>query len=196
MKINVSTKLGNFSKRVLNDFSKKMFEMLENMPLEKITVQKICDACTYPRSTFYNYFEDIYDLMDYCWYALMQDMDMEKYVKSQCEQSIEEIFSLLYEYLNPYSEHIYRILSKNGLESRCISSLRSFMKNQIKQMVHMCPATKDFLLREDVMVDYYALVIEMLLEKCFFNKNPLNKKDALQAIQVFFENVERKACEK
>lgn len=70
------------------------------------------------------------------------------------------------------------------------------MKNQIKQMVHMCPATKDFLLREDVMVDYYALVIEMLLEKCFFNKNPLNKKDALQEIQVFFENVERKAYEK
>lgn len=69
MKINVSTKLGNFSKRVLNDFSKKMFEMLENMPLEKITVQKICDACRYPRSTFYNYFEDIYDLMDYCWYS-------------------------------------------------------------------------------------------------------------------------------
>ena len=34
------------------------------MPLEKISVQKICDICNYPRSTFYNYFEDIYDLMD------------------------------------------------------------------------------------------------------------------------------------
>ena len=29
-------------------------------------------------------------------------------------------------------------------------------------------SAKDFPVREDVMIDYYAAAIEMLLEKCFF----------------------------
>lgn len=35
----------------------------------------------YPRSTFYNYFDDIYDLMDYCWIVIVKDMNLEQYMK-------------------------------------------------------------------------------------------------------------------
>ena len=48
-------------------------EILQN---HNASVQKICDICNYPRSTFYNYFDDIYDLMDYCWIAIMKDRKM------------------------------------------------------------------------------------------------------------------------
>ena len=51
-------------------FSEKMLMLLADMSLEEISVQKMCDICNYPRSTFYNYFDDIYDLMDYCWTAI------------------------------------------------------------------------------------------------------------------------------
>lgn len=51
-----------------------------------------------------------------------------------------------------------------------MASLRTFMKKQIRQVISMCPGTKDFPLREDVIVDYYAATMEMLLEKCFFCK--------------------------
>lgn len=37
-----------------------------------------------------------------------------------------------------------------------MASLRTFMKKQIRQVISMCPGTKDFPLREDVIVDYYA----------------------------------------
>ena len=74
------------------------------MPLEEISVQKICNVCSYPRSTFYNYFDDIYDLMDYCWIVI------EKYLNVKGEQNTEQIFSLLYGYLDQYRPQIYRIL--------------------------------------------------------------------------------------
>ena len=38
--------------------------------------------------------------MDYCWIAIMKDMDIEKYLNVQEEQKTEQIFSLLYEYLD------------------------------------------------------------------------------------------------
>ena len=63
------------------------------------------------------------------------------------------------------------------------------MKKQIKQVMEICPETIDFCLREDIMVDCYALIIEMLLEKCFFSENPLHKEEALLAIQILLGSV-------
>ena len=196
MKVNLSGKTSRFAKRTLADFSEKLIVRLEDMPLEEISVQKICNVCNYPRSTFYNYFDDIYDLMDYCWIAIMKDMDIEKYMNAQGEQNTEQIFSLLYEYLDRYRPQIYRILLKNSLEGRCIASLRAFMKKQIKHVISMCPGTKDFPVCEDVMVDYYAATLEILLEKCFFAKEQLSKNEALQAVRFLFGSIEKEAHKK
>ena len=173
-----------------------MIVMLADMLLEEISVQKICDICNYPRSTFYNYFDDIYDLMDYCWIAIMKDMDIEKYLNVQGEQNTGQIFSFLYEYLDRYRPQIYRILSKNGLEGRCMASLRAFMKKQIGQIISKCPGTRDFPVREDIMVDYYAATLEMLLEKCFFAKEQLSKEEALLTVDFLLGSVEKEAHKK
>ena len=196
MKFKLSDKTSRFAKRTLADFSEKMIAMLADMPLEEMSVQKICDICNYPRSTFYNYFDDIYDLMDYCWIAIMKDMDIEKYLNVQGEQNTEQIFSFLYEYLDRYRPQIYRILSKNGLEGRCMASLRAFMKKQIGQIISKCPGTRDFPVREDIMVDYYAATLEMLLEKCFFAKEQLSKEEALQTVDFLLGSVEKEAHKK
>lgn len=193
MKFKLSDKTNRFAKRTLADFSGRIIVMLEDMPLEEISVRKICDICNYPRSTFYNYFDDIYDLMDYCWIVIMKDMDIEKYLNVQEEQNTEQIFSLLYEYLDQYRLQIHRILLKNGLEGRCMVSLRAFMKKQIGQIISMCPGTKDFPVREEIIVDYYAATIEMLLEKCFLSKEQLSKEEALQAVRFLLGSVEKEA---
>ena len=196
MKFKLSDKTSRFAKRTLAEFSERMIVMLADMSLEEISVQKICDICNYPRSTFYNYFDDIYDLMDYCWIAIMKDMDIEKYLNVQGEQNTEQIFSFLYEYLDRYRPQIYRILSKNGLEGRCMASLRAFMKKQIGQIISKCPGTRDFPVREDIMVDYYAVTLEMLLEKCFFAKEQLSKEEALQTVGFLLGSVEKEAHKK
>ena len=196
MKFKLSDKISRFAERTLADFSERMIVMLADMPLEEISVQKICDICNYPRSTFYNYFDDIYDLMDYCWITIMKDMDIEKYLNVQGEQNTEQIFFLLYEYLDRYRPQIYRILLKNSLEGRCMASLRAFMKKQIGQIISKCPGTRDFPVREDIMVDYYAATLEMLLEKCFFAKEQLSKEEALQTVGFLLGSVEKEAHKK
>ncbi|MCI6783555.1 MAG: hypothetical protein MR594_07995 [Lachnospiraceae bacterium] len=126
----------------------------------------------------------------------MKDMDIEKYLNVQGEQNTEQIFSLLYEYLDQYRLKIHKILLKNNLEGRCMASLRTFMKKQIGQIISMCPGTKDFPVREDIMVDYYAATIEMLLEKCFFAKEQLSKEEALRAVHFLLGSVEKEAHRK
>ena len=48
-------------------------------------------------------------------------------------------------------------------------------------------------MREDVMVDYYAVTIEMLLEKCFLEKIPLSKEDAVQSLRFLVGPIEKEA---
>lgn len=196
MKIDLSGRTGRFARRMLSDFSEKMILLLTNMPLEEISVRKICDICNYPRSTFYNYFDDIYDLMDYCWIVIIKDMNLEQYMKIPAEDRTKEIFLMLYDYLDGYRPQIHKILSKNSLNGRCMSSLRLFMRGQIKDIVSRCPYTKEFSLREDVMVDYYAVTIEMLLEKCFLEKNPLSKEEAVQSLGFLLGTIEKEAHRK
>lgn len=196
MKIDLSGRTGRFARRTLSDFSEKMILLLTDMPLEEISVRKICDICNYPRSTFYNYFDDIYDLMDYCWIVIVKDMNLEQYMNIPAEDRTKEIFLRLYDYLDGYRPQIRKILSKNSLNGKCMSSLRLFMRGQIKDIVSTCPYTKDFSLREDVMVDYYAVTIEMLLEKCFLEKIPLSKEDAVQSLGFLLGTIEKEAHRK
>lgn len=196
MKVDLSGKTGRFARRTLSDFSENMILLLTDMPLEDISVRKICDLCNYPRSTFYNYFDDIYDLMDYCWTVIVKDMNLEQYMIIPAEDRTKEIFLMLYDYLDGYRPQIHKIVSKNGLNGRCMSSLRLFMREQIKDIVSRCPYTKDFPLREDVMVDYYAVTVEMLLEKCFLEKIPLSKEEAVQSLRFLLGTIEKEAHRK
>ena len=77
-----------------------------------------------------------------------------------------------------------------------MASLRVFMKKQIGQIISKCPGTRDFPVREDIMVDYYAATLEMLLEKCFFAKEQLSKEKALQTVDFLLGSVEKEAHKK
>ncbi len=46
--------------------SQALFSLLEDNLFEKITLTQLCDHSMVPRSTFYRYFEDKYDLLYYC----------------------------------------------------------------------------------------------------------------------------------
>ena len=46
--------------------SRSLFALLEEMPFEKVTLTQLCSHSMVPRSTFYRYFEDKYDLLYYC----------------------------------------------------------------------------------------------------------------------------------
>ena len=51
-----------------------MFMLLSEKSFEEITVRQLCEAAQYPRATFYNYFDDKYDLLGYCWQTLAEQV--------------------------------------------------------------------------------------------------------------------------
>ena len=48
-----------YSKRVIKE---SLFELMQEKPINKITVKELCERADVNRSTFYAYYTDIYDL--------------------------------------------------------------------------------------------------------------------------------------
>ena len=66
MKYDITKPLTKGAKRTLEAFSEKMFMLLSEKSFEEITVGQLCETAQYPRATFYNYFDDKYDLLHFC----------------------------------------------------------------------------------------------------------------------------------
>lgn len=47
------------------DFIIAFWKLYEKKPIEKISVRELCEIAGYNRTTFYNYYIDIYDLLEY-----------------------------------------------------------------------------------------------------------------------------------
>ena len=65
MKYDLSKKQTQGARRTLRAFSNALVALLEQKPFESIQVNELCQACMIPKSTFYNYFDDKYDLLNY-----------------------------------------------------------------------------------------------------------------------------------
>lgn len=53
------------------DFIAAFWQLYEKMPAEKISVRRLCQLAGYNRTTFYNHFENIYDLLDKAVYQIL-----------------------------------------------------------------------------------------------------------------------------
>ena len=58
--------------------SQALFSLLEDTLFEKITLTQLCDHSMVPRSTFYRYFEDKYDLLYYCLQTFFDTVRLDK----------------------------------------------------------------------------------------------------------------------
>ena len=76
MKYNTNKKMTRGAKRTLNDFMCTMFTMLSEKNFEEITGGELCKCANYPRATFYNYFDDKFDLLNYCWIGLTHNSEI------------------------------------------------------------------------------------------------------------------------
>ena len=58
--------MSQFTKKAIMD---SFVELAQQMPMDKITIKKVCDNCSINRNTFYYYFQDMYALKEEIIYA-------------------------------------------------------------------------------------------------------------------------------
>lgn len=111
--------------------TKALFKLLEEKSFDNIKVSEICDLAMVHKTTFYNHFDDKYDLLKYAIMELQKNM-LEKLDKSD---------SLLDYYLNlarQYIKHIstnrnfYCAIIYNDQNSLCLNIFYNLFINEIE----------------------------------------------------------------
>ena len=183
MKYDVSNGISRSAGRVFTSFRRALFNLLQHQSFESISVQTLCNAADYPRSTFYNYFDDIYDLLDYCLQAPIKSFDGKKYAVLQPEERVFAIFSDLYDLLDRKREDFNRVMQVNKpngvLQSSMIKRLQQEVYNSLTEAM---PARANGLTRE-MLAEHCCCVIYLVLSWCFFRTEHMGREQAMEGIR-------------
>ena len=65
--------------------------------------------CNFPRATFYNYFDDKYDLLNYCWFVLAEKVHIDEAQKFKPDAIVVTYFDRLYDLFDDNSQLVSAI---------------------------------------------------------------------------------------
>ena len=156
MKYDFTKPLTLGAKRTLEAFSRELFSLLSKKTFEDITVGQLCENAQYPRATFYNYFDDKYDLLNYCWMSLAEKIGLSEYHYAPESQMLFLYFDRIYSFTKEHIDVVSKILLYNSEVGYMFSSLRNFMNSQMRIIFKDCP---DALKREmptELLADHYS----------------------------------------
>ena len=181
MKYDVSGGISRSAGRVFTAFRRALFDLLQHQSFESISVQTLCNAANYPRSTFYNYFDDIYDLLDFCLHAPIRSFDKEKYAAYQPEQRVYAMFSDLYDLLESRRDAFSCVYQNN----RPAGVLQSSLIKRLKQEVFttLTDAAPERPLPREMVAEHCCNVIYLLLSWNSLHDDKLSKDEAMEAVR-------------
>lgn len=191
MKLNHINIERRFSIRVLSDFTQGLFTLLQEKRLEDITVGELCEYCHYPRSTFYNYFEDIYALMDCCWEKVAKEIELDDYFSIDHSKRTMILFGKLHSYMTVKQAVINKLLVHNDLEGKMIQSLNNYIRKTIFQMIIDCPTSDKYPVPFELLAEHYGNTIQLLLNWCFLKKEKISKDQAIIYLKFLLGTLEK-----
>ena len=192
MKYDLTKKTNRFAERTLKDFSETLFSLVEKKKFEDITVNELCNACNYPRATFYNYFQDIYDLLDYCWGNMSIKINIEDYKSIEPDERTQVLFERLYEFFEKKKDIVNNIMLHNEIDGAMAESLKRFMLLKIKEIVSSCENINNQSVPFELIVMHYSNTLQMILEFCFLRKDSISKEEARISIDYLLGTLEKK----
>lgn len=176
MKYDLSKKPNRGASHTLETFSSTMISLLQEKPFEKITVNEICMEANFPRATFYNYFDDKYDLLEYCWTVLSQELQLE-HLKKPNDITVYVVLDKLYDYLTAKGESINRIMDHNKEDGYMQTSLYNYIKRSILDMCKAAEQRVSFAIPKAMVAEHYSNILMLIFKWWFMKGHPLTKEE-------------------
>lgn len=189
MKYDLSKPITNSAGRTLAAFSGALFHLLRVKSFEEISAGEICLEARFPRSTFYNYFDDKYDLLNYCWIALSEEIGLGDYRHGEENEMLYIYFDRIYDYTQARLDVIDAILSHNSEVGYMFSSFHSFLNREMRTIFKDCPEASRMNIPNELLADHYSNTLFLVWEWTARKKGGFLKEKAHSYLKLLLSGL-------
>jgi len=186
MKFDLETRHDIGTLRTLKNFRETMTQLLQKESLEKISVQEICEISMIPRATFYNYFEDKFDLMKYCWDEFFKDC-WEQFPLTYSFNDLENTIVFIFDFIDNNPDFIYRIASKNSDNGQLQNSFKNYIFQIAIEVIEQSPVEFDNLPQRELAAKFSAMTIYTILMQKLKNMKDFTSEDAIRFLEMIVD---------
>ncbi|WP_270334582.1 TetR/AcrR family transcriptional regulator [Ligilactobacillus acidipiscis] len=179
MKYTLHKKMTRGQQRTLNDFSTTLIKLIQQKSVESVTVNEICQEANYPRATFYNYFTDKYDLLEYCWHLIVISLQISEKTKLDPYEAVHLYFGRLYDLFSAKKDILVNILHNNDVNGQTIMSFSNYLKQIINVILRKIEPRLNEQMPQKLIAAYLTETIMLILSWIFLEQHDLSKKEAI-----------------
>lgn len=190
MKYNLNKKLTIGAARTLRSLQQAMLALLCTKAYEAITVGELCEKAMLPRATFYNYFEDKYDLLNYCLMTAQKQLDSEAHEAGDCKKRMNAFMENCIDYLDQNLDTVQKILKHNQPEQYMINQIRLYLLSNMEKAFQSCPDSHYLKVPQMMAAKLYSEAVLIILEWIYLDKKECTKEQAKEYLRQMVSGIE------
>jgi AcrR family transcriptional regulator len=154
------------------NFGDAFWKLYMKKSIDKITVKDLCDLARYNRSTFYQYFTDVYDLLHQFQNKILEDMN-EFLIRLAIEtksSDMSQAMKSFFESIGKYDEYIAILFGPHGdaeFTHKVIENLKPLWIQYYFKTDEYSPSEIDLLM------EYHISGVLAMYQKWLFNQNDI-----------------------
>lgn len=178
MKYDPDQKITRGAKRTLLAFSETMLTLLGEKPFEKISVNEVCQVADYPRATFYNYFDDKYDLLTYCWFRMRKEVHLDSLSQAKSSESFLEAFAQIYNLFDAHRELLVKVVAHNPLDSQLVFNFTNYFTGVFSSLLAASAQPRRLKTPVELVAQHYSMTVLAILEWIFLGGHHVDLQTA------------------
>ena len=182
------------ARRTLEAFRRALLDALAEQSFESVTVNALCERADYPRATFYNYFDDKYDLLGYLWHCLAEEAGIGEATQIPPEDTLRVYFNRLYDIAEANEDAIRAFARLNQPEGYLMSSFRIQIGRVVRSFFDRCTPEEQAAhhpVPAELVSEQTANTVLLMLEWRFLRGNNCTREQAFCYLQYLLGNLVR-----
>lgn len=192
MKYDFTKKLTIGASRTLYSLRQAMLSFLAEKSFEEISVGELCEKAMLPRATFYNYFDDKYDLLEYCFMFVRKQLDSDWQGKGTCSMRMNALMENCFDFLDKNIEMVEKILKNNQPNQYLIHQIRFYLLSGMLDAFKGNPDSHRFKVPPEMAANLYSQAVLIILEWKYLNKKECSKAQAKEYLQQMVSGIDAK----
>lgn len=192
MKYDLSKKMTIGAIRTLMTLQQAMLSLLCEKSFEEIAVGELCERAMLPRATFYNYFEDKYDLLEYCFMTVRDKLDNCCEDVVTCENRMNALMDNCFDLLDQNLETVKKVLQNNRPNQYLINQMRFYLMSNMSEVCKSNPDSHSFKVPQEMAANLYSQAILIILEWKYLYKKECSKVQSREYLKQMVSGIDPK----